>query len=234
MSGASDVGSETGGRSATPARGGGAVSHSSDYFSNHANAERFPFSVYHAPIASFMRRELERLEGARDVVNLGCGFFPGLRTMPPRHRYVGADIDARVVEAMSKAPVPHGFDVRFVHVDGATLPFADASVDLVFATEVIEHVDPADGWLAEIRRVLRSGGRIALSTPNYGSWQLPLVESTFLEAVARLQGFSRKGIHPNRYGKERLARELAAAGFADARVTTTPLQFALCVAATRP
>ncbi len=47
-------------------------------------------------------------------------------------------------------------------------PIADGSVDLVYSGQSIEHVSPADGRrvLAEARRVLRPGGRLALDTPN--------------------------------------------------------------------
>ena len=44
----------------------------------------------------------------------------------------------------------------------------DASFDVVWAGEVIEHVADTAAWLSEVRRVLRSGGRLLLSTPDHG------------------------------------------------------------------
>ncbi|MFK0191383.1 methyltransferase domain-containing protein [Kitasatospora sp. NPDC090308] len=51
---------------------------------------------------------------------------------------------------------------------GAPLPFADHSVDWVYAEHLIEHVplDTAVRWLAEVRRVLRPGGLLRLTTPD--------------------------------------------------------------------
>lgn len=48
-----------------------------------------------------------------------------------------------------------------------TLPFADASFDLVSAFDVIEHVEPESGALDEIHRVLRPCGVLLMSVPAY-------------------------------------------------------------------
>ncbi|MFF1799003.1 class I SAM-dependent methyltransferase [Kitasatospora sp. NPDC058263] len=51
---------------------------------------------------------------------------------------------------------------------GRPLPFADASVDWVYAEHLIEHVTMpvAIGWLREARRVLRPGGVLRVTTPD--------------------------------------------------------------------
>jgi 2-polyprenyl-3-methyl-5-hydroxy-6-metoxy-1,4-benzoquinol methylase len=58
-------------------------------------------------------------------------------------------------------------DLRVVPVEGPW-PLGDASFDLVWAGETIEHVANTAGWLSEVRRVLRSGGSLLLSTPAHG------------------------------------------------------------------
>ena len=47
------------------------------------------------------------------------------------------------------------------------LPFADDSFEVVGAFDVLEHCDPEDLALAELRRVLQPGGRLLLSIPAY-------------------------------------------------------------------
>jgi ubiquinone/menaquinone biosynthesis C-methylase UbiE len=63
------------------------------------------------------------------------------------------------------------YDVLF---DGQRLPFADQVFDVVLATEVFEHVVDLDGVLAELKRVLRPGGKLLVTAPFlYPEHELP-------------------------------------------------------------
>jgi SAM-dependent methyltransferase len=50
------------------------------------------------------------------------------------------------------------------------LPVADGTADVVIMSELIEHLVDPDGAVAEVRRVLRPGGSLLLSTPNLAAW----------------------------------------------------------------
>lgn len=52
--------------------------------------------------------------------------------------------------------------------DARSLPFADASFDRVIASEVLEHVVEDDSAIAELARVLRPGGSMAVTVPRLG------------------------------------------------------------------
>lgn len=56
--------------------------------------------------------------------------------------------------------------------DGVNIPLPDQSVDLVFSSNVLEHVDDLKGLLRDTRRVLRKGGRCihVLPTPSWRIW----------------------------------------------------------------
>lgn len=57
-------------------------------------------------------------------------------------------------------------DARLVELEpDAPLPFADNAFDLVLCAETIEHVRDVQLFLSEIRRVLKPGAQLALSTP---------------------------------------------------------------------
>src|SRR5262249_22551979 len=97
----------------------------------------------------------------------------------------------------------------------------------IYAKEVVEHVLAWPAWLAGLRRSLAPGGRLWLSTPNYGERWLPALESTVLELVARRSGFSRRHIHPTRFSRRSLARGLRAAGFSEVETSVTVTRFAI-------
>jgi SAM-dependent methyltransferase len=51
--------------------------------------------------------------------------------------------------------------------DGQRLPFADASFDRIICTETLEHVEDVGQTLGELARVLKPGGRLAVSVPHF-------------------------------------------------------------------
>lgn len=84
------------------------------------------------------------------VVDFGCAERP-YRSLFADARYLGADL-----------PGNDGADLE-IGRDGR-VPVEDGSVDLVFSSQVLEHVDDPVGYLAECRRMLRPGGSLVLST----------------------------------------------------------------------
>lgn len=179
-----------------------------DYFSNHALKLRFPWRLYHAPIVRAFAREIERAPGA-SVLNIGSGPFFELDSLPDNGtRYTISDIDARAVELASNL---HGDKIVRADVlqPGEPLPYENGAFELVAAMDVIEHVAPPEPWLQEAWRVLAVGGVLFLTTPDYGSLSLRAIEATALELAARAQGFSRRGLHPTKFNRSRLAGCLA-------------------------
>jgi 2-polyprenyl-6-hydroxyphenyl methylase/3-demethylubiquinone-9 3-methyltransferase len=96
---------------------------------------------------------------------LDVGFGNGLVLQHLRGRYVervGVDL------ALNKHALGLRKEgIKVVKADVAQgLPFKAASFDLVVSLDVIEHVFDPRSFLAELRRVLRPGGRLLVSTPN--------------------------------------------------------------------
>jgi SAM-dependent methyltransferase len=96
------------------------------------------------------------------VADLGCG--PGgsldvFRAANPAVRWIGLDVPGSPEAALRTRT-----DGEFLTFDGARIPLADGSVDLVYCKQVLEHVSAPAPLLADVRRVLRPGGRFAGST----------------------------------------------------------------------
>ena len=63
--------------------------------------------------------------------------------------------------------VPADAEAAAVRADAYHLPFPDASFDLVVAAEVLEHLHDDERAYAELARVLKPGGRIAVTVPRW-------------------------------------------------------------------
>lgn len=106
---------------------------------------------------------LELRDGQR-VLDDGCGFGLHLRLMSRlRHLdLVGVDTARDRLAHARRERVP----AALANADASFLPFRDESFDRVLLTEVLEHLENAGRALAEVHRVLRPGGILALSVPH--------------------------------------------------------------------
>jgi 2-polyprenyl-3-methyl-5-hydroxy-6-metoxy-1,4-benzoquinol methylase len=91
----------------------------------------------------------------------------------------------------------------------------DSSMDVVWAGEVIEHVADTGAWMSEVRRVLRSGGRVLLSTPWHGR-----VKTAALALLAHERAFDPRGAHLRFYTPRALRELLDDFGFDDVRLSS--------------
>ncbi|MFN8133609.1 MAG: methyltransferase domain-containing protein [Solirubrobacteraceae bacterium] len=157
----------------------------------------------------FARRQAFLLAEVRPgvrLLDLGCGsgaFAAAARAAGAE--VVGVDIAQGALDRA--AALDPELDLRLAPPHGP-LPLADGAVELVWASEVIEHVADTAGWLSEVRRVLAPRGRLLLTTPFHGRLSL---------AVAALTGperrFDPQGQHLRFYTRRSLAGLLAEFGF---------------------
>jgi SAM-dependent methyltransferase len=104
----------------------------------------------------FLAPHLGNLRGK--VLDVGCGDMPFRGLLPPEAEYLGLDIPLADAFGMWR----HAEIMAF---DGRTIPLADASVDHVLCTEVLEHAEDPVALVAEMHRVLRSGGTLLATVP---------------------------------------------------------------------
>jgi SAM-dependent methyltransferase len=103
-----------------------------------------------------------KLEGAQVLVD-GCGV--GMYAAQFQERY-HAHVEAIDIELPRVQDARHNGVTRAVAAAAEGLPYPSNTFDTVLSHEVIEHVADDRAALAEMARVLRVGGRIALFCPN--------------------------------------------------------------------
>ncbi|MCK0176173.1 class I SAM-dependent methyltransferase [Mycolicibacterium sp. F2034L] len=110
------------------------------------------------------------------VIDVGCG--AGRHTFEAYRR--GADVIGfdqnvsdlndvdEILQAMKEqGEVPASAKAEAVKGDALDLPYPDATFDCVIASEILEHVPQDDEAIAELVRVLKPGGRLAITVPRW-------------------------------------------------------------------
>jgi ubiquinone/menaquinone biosynthesis C-methylase UbiE len=177
-------------------------------------------------------RHAPRLGGA--LLDYGCG--NGAQTLLFREDFasiVGADVVpdhiADFQSRLAGGAHPH---VRAVHYAGERLPLDDQEIDAVVSFEVLEHVADEMLSLADIRRVLKPGGWLAMTVPNrwwifetHGA-DLPLLPWNRVPFFSWLpRDLHDRWARARIYSRRDITRLLAASGFEvlSARFVTAPL-----------
>jgi len=105
------------------------------------------------------------------VVDIGCGYgalSTAIAMLTPA-RVVGFDVLERRVRAVRARPEAKGrVSVGIANVE-AGLPIRKGVADLVIASEIVEHLYEPATLFEEASRILRSGGRLVITTPNSGA-----------------------------------------------------------------
>lgn len=148
-----------------------------------AGSERYAPGYSERFLAFLERRRAEThapellalLRPGMDLLDCGCG--PGTITMGLARAVAPGVVTAvdrepqQVALALERARV-EGSPIRGLDADVYALPLADASVDAVHTHALIEHLADPVAALGELRRVLRPGGILAATVPDFGGFLL--------------------------------------------------------------
>ena len=182
--------------------------------------------------AEAMTRAVVAAAGVADdavVLDVGCGFGGTLdlvRSDPDRAacRLFGINIDERQLQAARKLLGPAGASISFTTADGCQLPVAAGSVDHVLAVECVFHFPSRKAFFAEVARVLRPGGTLALSDFVLAPGALPAVVGRMAPAGLGNDSWYGHMAKPlTSAGYERLARRTGLSLLADDDVNTRTL-----------
>jgi ubiquinone/menaquinone biosynthesis C-methylase UbiE len=164
------------------------------------------------------------LRDGERVLDCGCGMGFYLLAMAQlrRLRLVGLDGDPERLAWARREGIP----AALLRGDLQQLPFASASFDKVLATEVLEHVRDDTQMLAELFRILRPGGILAISVPHarYPFWWDPIHRVWTGLGGAPIRSGPIVGMwtyHERLYEPQQVAERVLAAGFDVAQLEET-------------
>ena len=100
----------------------------------------------------------------KDVLEIACGTGPGLGLLKAASRSLVAGDISEVILARARAHYGARVDIRVMNAE--SLPFPDASLDVVIIFEALYYVPDAARFVDECRRVLRPGGYLLISNAN--------------------------------------------------------------------
>jgi len=109
-----------------------------------------------------LKKEQSVPASASRILDVGCGVGQVVLKLKERgYSAHGVDVSlANIARASSHSP-------ECVVYDGRHLPFADEFFDSAGALNVLEHVEEPEDFLKELVRVIRPGGRLVISSPNF-------------------------------------------------------------------
>jgi len=166
-----------------------------------------------------------RLRPGHTVLDVGCGPATDLGELATavgrRGRVIGVDRDRHMVdEAVRRTSAQACVEIRIG--DAHDLPLHGASVDRARADRVLMHVQSPADVLAELRRVLRPGGLVALAEPD---WDTLVIDHEDVETSRAYTRYVATRVIRNGAIGRQLPRLAEAAGLAVVDVEAIPIVF---------
>jgi SAM-dependent methyltransferase len=146
-------------------------------------------------------KAITRLAGGyTQVLDVGCG---SSRILGAITGMVGLDIQ------LHKLRYSRRYGNQLVHGSIFELPFADGSFDCIICSEVVEHIPAQEKPFDELTRVLKTGGRLILGTPDYDRWRWRALEWIY----GRVSPGGYADEHTTHYSRANLGPYLQGKGF---------------------
>jgi ubiquinone/menaquinone biosynthesis C-methylase UbiE len=155
---------------------------------------------------------------------VGCGVLGVLRLLAnrvgPNGRVVGLDREARMVQSGRQFAERLGLGVEYIQADATASGLPNRSFDLTHARTLLLNVQNPQEILAEMVRITKPGGIVAVQEPDASAWTCDPPHPAFdILRAAILSAYRRTGKDFN-IGR-RITRMLKEAGCSDVRVRAT-------------
>ena len=130
------------------------------------------------------------------VLEPGCGpgqlWVQNLDRLPAGWQVTLSDLSLGMVKQARRNLASSGHPFAYEQFDAQALPFADGSFDAVVANHMLYHVPDRDKTYAEVRRVLKPGGRFYAATNSRGNMRQIADLEDRLGFTSDLGAFSRE------------------------------------------
>jgi len=113
--------------------------------------------------------DLANVDNENTILDLGCGSGFTCRFWAKRgHKVIGVDLCHRVLKLAKKGAVRDGLSehMNYVVADAERLPFRSNTFDFAVGIAILHHVPNDLEAIREMKRVLRTYGKVAVSEPN--------------------------------------------------------------------
>src|SRR4051812_44510160 len=204
---------------------------------DHVTREKYTHGHAPAAVRQHGRRSAEEaaafllpeLRPGMRLLDVGCGpgsITRGLAERLTPGQVIGVDLSAETLDAARQDANARGLgNLEYQEADLYDLPFADASFDVVFAHQVLQHLRQPATALREMQRVVRPGGLLAVRDVDWGTasyWPADPWLDRFVEVLFKT--WNRNG------GEPRMGRQLRglfnSANLTDVRITSSTWSYA--------
>ena len=159
------------------------------------NYEQYFVPAIATPVSGDLLEAADLKQGEH-VLDVACGTGLIARLaagrVGPGGGVTGIDLSPDMIEVARSIDVADGAPIRWHVGDAAALPFNDDDYDVILCQMGLMFMEDRPAALAEMRRVLRPGGRIVINTPGAMQPVLQIMEQALAQHInPQLGGFVR-------------------------------------------
>jgi ubiquinone/menaquinone biosynthesis C-methylase UbiE len=128
------------------------------------NPETKQFIIYDEHLVRY--EFAKRFVKGKKVLDIACGSGYGAKILAEAgaEKVIAVDIDKEAVAA-AKINYFHK-NIEYLESSAEEIKLADKSIDIIVSFETIEHLKNPERYLNELKRVVKDGGTVIISTPN--------------------------------------------------------------------
>jgi ubiquinone/menaquinone biosynthesis C-methylase UbiE len=194
-----------------------AIQQQKDYYEKYWSAGQTQYSGdnqgYAANLRHWMHAQMLGLPGDAAILEVGCGDASFTRSLGTySSRVTAIDLSASQIERNARAHP----EIKFLQHDVAQpLPFADAAFDVIWCSEVLEHLFDPGFALREMQRVLAPGGQLLVTVPYHG-----VIKDVLIALFKWDEHFAPGNPHIRFFTRRSLSKLAASSGLVEIKTTT--------------